>query len=89
MIPSLPLSIIPSLLLRVFPPLFSWYSYEHVWRRDKSSTVTRFCARGPSVKQYDDKLRFYTHLASELSQAPQQVTHGCVRYWRFVSQILL
>ncbi|XP_069945849.1 dynein axonemal heavy chain 10-like isoform X2 [Cherax quadricarinatus] len=58
--------------------LQSWYAYEHVWRRDKAGTVSRFCRSGPSVKEYDDKLRFYTHLASELSQASQQVTHGCV-----------
>ncbi|XP_045101948.1 dynein-1-alpha heavy chain, flagellar inner arm I1 complex-like isoform X2 [Portunus trituberculatus] len=58
--------------------LQSWYVYEHVWRRDKSATVNRFCRSGPSVKEYDDKLRFYTHLASELSQASQHKTHGCV-----------
>ncbi|XP_069983720.1 dynein axonemal heavy chain 10-like [Penaeus vannamei] len=71
-------STFASVIKELDKELQGWYSYEHVWRRDKSSTVTRFCARGPSVKQYDDKLRFYTHLASELSQAPQQVTHGCV-----------
>ncbi|XP_037781858.1 dynein heavy chain 10, axonemal-like [Penaeus monodon] len=71
-------STFASVIQELDKELQSWYSYEHVWRRDKSSTVTKFCARGPSVKQYDDKLRFYTHLASELSQAPQQVTHGCV-----------
>ncbi|XP_050721570.1 uncharacterized protein LOC127001253 isoform X3 [Eriocheir sinensis] len=58
--------------------LQNWYAYEHVWRRDKSTTVNRFCRSGPSVKEYDDKLRFYTHLASELSQASQHKTHGCV-----------
>ncbi|KAG7177224.1 Dynein heavy chain 10, axonemal-like, partial [Homarus americanus] len=58
--------------------LQSWYAYEHVWRRDKAGTVSRFCKSSPSVKEYDDKLRFYTHLASELSQASQEVTHGCV-----------
>ncbi|KAK3856109.1 hypothetical protein Pcinc_037532 [Petrolisthes cinctipes] len=55
-----------------------WHAYEHVWRRDKGTTVARFCRSGPSVKDYDDKLRFYTHLASELSQASHHNTHGCV-----------
>lgn len=59
---------------------YRWYAYEHVWRRDKSATVARFCRSGPAVKDYDDKLRFYTNLASELSQAPHHNTHGCVRY---------
>ncbi|XP_064083938.1 uncharacterized protein LOC135199712 [Macrobrachium nipponense] len=58
--------------------LQKWYAYEHVWKRDKVVTVTRFCSRGPSVKQYDDKLRFYTHLSTELAQATGQLTHGCV-----------
>ncbi|XP_068224168.1 LOW QUALITY PROTEIN: dynein axonemal heavy chain 10-like [Palaemon carinicauda] len=58
--------------------LQKWYAYEHVWKRDKRVTVTRFCSGGPSVKQYDDKLRFYTHLSTELAQATGQLTHGCV-----------
>ncbi|KAK7015536.1 hypothetical protein SK128_021630, partial [Halocaridina rubra] len=58
--------------------LQKWYAYEHVWKRDKVTTVSRFCASEPSVKQYDDKLRFYTLLSSELSQATRHITHGCV-----------
>ena len=51
--------------------LQKWYSFEHVWQRDKESTVRKFSKTSATIRQYDDKLRFYKELSENLIESKQ------------------
>ncbi|KAI8825885.1 dynein heavy chain and region D6 of dynein motor-domain-containing protein [Fimicolochytrium jonesii] len=50
--------------------LDSWRKYRPLWKVDKVITLEKFAQKKPSVISYDEKLAFYSKLASDVDSHP-------------------
>ncbi|EPY85817.1 hypothetical protein CB1_000348015 [Camelus ferus] len=67
------------ILVNLMKYLQKWKRYRPLWKLDKAIVMERFAAKKPPCVAYDEKLQFYTRIASEVMRHPLIKDEHCVR----------
>ncbi|XP_069922194.1 dynein axonemal heavy chain 10 isoform X1 [Oryctolagus cuniculus] len=67
------------LLVNLMKYLQKWKRYRPLWKLDKAIVMEKFAARKPACVLYDEKLQFYSKIASEVMRHPLTKDEHCVR----------
>ncbi|XP_041455872.1 dynein heavy chain 10, axonemal-like [Lytechinus variegatus] len=56
-----------------------WKRYRPLWKLDKTIMLEKFAVKNPTCVAYDDKLQFYSNLATEVGNQPKIKDEDCIR----------
>nr|XP_054773560.1 dynein axonemal heavy chain 10-like [Lytechinus pictus] len=56
-----------------------WKRYRPLWKLDKTIMLEKFAVKNPTCVAYDDKLQFYSNLATEVGNQPKIKDDNCIR----------
>ncbi|XP_036352277.2 dynein axonemal heavy chain 10 [Ochotona princeps] len=66
-------------LVSLMKYLQKWKRYRPLWKLDKAIVMEKFAAKKPACVLYDEKLQFYSKIASEVMRHPLTKDEHCVR----------
>ncbi|XP_075390744.1 dynein axonemal heavy chain 10 [Tenrec ecaudatus] len=67
------------ILINLMKYLQKWKRYRPLWKLDKAIVMEKFAARKPPCAAYDEKLQFYSKIASEVMRHPLVKDEHCIR----------
>lgn len=67
------------LLVNLMKYLQKWKRYRPLWKLDKAIVMEKFAAKKPPCVAYDEKLQFYSKIASEVTRYPLIKDEHCIR----------
>lgn len=67
------------LLVNLMKYLQKWKKYRPLWKLDKAIVMEKFAAKKPPCVAYDEKLQFYSKVASEVMNHPLVRDEHCIR----------
>ncbi|XP_075852592.1 dynein axonemal heavy chain 10 [Microcebus murinus] len=67
------------ILVNLMKYLQKWKRYRPLWKLDKAIVMEKFAAKKPPCTAYDEKLQFYSRIASEVMRYPLTKDEHCIR----------
>eukprot|EP00069_Balaena_mysticetus_P013367 bmy_01484T0 len=67
------------ILINLMKYLQKWKRYRPLWKLDKAIVMEKFAAKKPPCVAYDEKLHFYSRIASEVMHHPLVKDEHCIR----------
>lgn len=67
------------LLVNIMKYLQRWKRYRPLWKLDKSIVMEKFAAKKPACVAYDEKLQFYSKIATDVMRHPLIKDEHCIR----------
>ncbi|KAM8812104.1 dynein axonemal heavy chain 10 [Rhynchonycteris naso] len=67
------------ILINLMKYLQRWKKYRPLWKLDKAIVMEKFAAKRPPCVAYDEKLQFYSRIASEVMRHPLRKDEYCIR----------
>ncbi|XP_004690685.2 PREDICTED: dynein heavy chain 10, axonemal [Condylura cristata] len=67
------------ILLNLTKYLQKWKRYRPLWKLDKTIVMEKFAAKKPPCVAYDEKLQFYSKIASDVLRHPLIKDEQCIR----------
>ncbi|XP_021567645.1 dynein heavy chain 10, axonemal [Carlito syrichta] len=67
------------ILINLMKYLQKWKRYRPLWKLDKAIVMEKFAAKKPPCVSYDEKLQFYSKIASEVLRNPLIKDEHCIR----------
>ncbi|KAM9056172.1 dynein axonemal heavy chain 10 isoform 4-T4 [Megaptera novaeangliae] len=67
------------ILINLMKYLQKWKRYRPLWKLDKAIVMEKFAAKKPPCVAYDEKLQFYSRIASEVMHHPLVKDEHCIR----------